>query len=69
MLLFGTMAGTMGGVERVVHKSKSFQAAAQWDVEQQLRMTPKERWAVARKLKERVYGLQTKDVRECHRTR
>jgi len=55
-------------VERVVHKTKSFQAAAQWDIEQQVRMTPQERRAVARQLKERVYGRHTKDVRACHQT-
>jgi hypothetical protein len=55
-------------MERRVHKSKSFQAAAEWDIEQQIRMTPKERWAIARQLKDRVFGRRTKDVRACHPT-
>ncbi len=59
----------MFGMERVIHRSKSFQEAAAWDRQQQIRMTPQERWAIARRLKERVYGPHPKDVRACHRTR
>lgn len=56
-------------MERRVHKANSFQAAAEWDIEQQIRMTPKERRAIARQLKERVYGRRIRDVRSCHPTR
>ena len=54
-------------MERIVHKSKTFDEAADWDVEQQLAMSPQERMAIAKRLKERVYGRESKDVRECHR--
>jgi len=53
---------------RVVHKSRGFQEAAEWDREQQTRMSPKERRAAALRLRQRVYGLHPKDVRECHKT-
>lgn len=55
-------------MDRTVHKARDFRAAAAWDIAQQTRMTPQERWAVARRLKERVYGRKPKDVRACHRT-
>ena len=50
----------------VVNIAKSFAEAERWDIEQQIGMTPNERLAVLRVLKDRVYGLVTKDVRECH---
>jgi hypothetical protein len=56
-------------MERTVHKTRSFRAAADRDIEQQLRMTPRERWLAARQLKDRVYGRNVKDVRACHNTR
>jgi hypothetical protein len=55
-------------MERTVHKARSFREAAQGDVEQQVQMTPQERWRAARGLKERVYGRSSKDVRACHAT-
>ena len=55
-------------VERTVHKALDFKSAADWDIKQQLRMPPRERRAVARQLKLRVYGPHPKDVRACHRT-
>ena len=54
-------------MERVVHKALSHAAAAQWDVEQQVAMTPEERLRAARILKDRVYPHDAKDVRACHR--
>lgn len=55
-------------MDRTVHKAHSFQAAEQWDIAQQIRMTSRERWSAARRLKDRVYGRAAKDVRACHRT-
>ena len=54
-------------MERIVHKARGFQQAEEWDVEQQVRMTPDERQLAARELKERVYGAHAPDVRESHR--
>jgi predicted Fe-S protein YdhL (DUF1289 family) len=55
-------------MERTVNKARGFQAAAEWDCRQQTQMTPEERRAVARRLRQRVYGPQPKDVRACHQT-
>ena len=52
--------------ERVAHKSFDYQDAELWDIEQQIRMTPEERQAVARQLRIRVYGTHPPDVRENH---
>jgi hypothetical protein len=54
-------------MERIVHISRSFEEAEQWDIEQNLSMTPEERLAAARELAERVYGKDQPDVREYHR--
>lgn len=56
-------------MDRVAHKSHSFAEAAEWDIRQQLEMTPEERQAVARALRERVYGPASPDVREAERGR
>ncbi len=53
-------------MERVVHKSSNHEEAARWDVEQQVSMTPQERLAAARALKDRAYPPDAKDVRACH---
>ena len=54
-------------MERVVHKSRSFEEADRWDIQQQVQMTPRERMRVARQLKDRAYPPDSEDVRECHR--
>jgi hypothetical protein len=64
----GGLLGYTAGMERTVHKARGFRAAEEWDIAQQIRMTPRERWSVARRLKDRVYGRTAKDVRACHRT-
>jgi hypothetical protein len=56
-------------MERTVHKAKDFREATDWDIEQQIRMTPQECWSAVRRLKERVYGRNPKDVRACHATK
>lgn len=52
-------------MERVVNKASSFKQADDWDVQQQISMTPRERIRAARELQRRVYGKDSKDVREC----
>jgi len=54
-------------MKRVVHISDSPREAHEWDVEQQIRMTPEQRQSIARKLRRRVYGANPPDVREAHR--
>jgi hypothetical protein len=51
----------------IVNKAKSFKEAEQWGIQQEISMTYKARMAAARQLKERVYGKNVKDVRECHK--
>jgi hypothetical protein len=51
-------------MEREVHKSRSFEAAAAWDRRQQQAMTPDQRFEVVRILRERVFGADAPDVRE-----
>lgn len=53
-------------MERVVHKARSHEDAARWDVEQHVAMTPEERLRAARVLKDRAYPTDAKDVRACH---
>jgi hypothetical protein len=53
-------------MERVVHISRSFEEAEQWDIEQNLAMSPDERFSAAKELRERVYGADRPDVREFH---
>jgi hypothetical protein len=47
-----------------MHKSRSFREAEEWDIAQQLAMTPEERRKAAYELKKRFYGPQCPDVRE-----
>ena len=54
-------------IQRIVNKAYGFEAAAKWDIKQQINMTPDERFTVFNKLKELVYGKDCPDVREWHR--
>ena len=54
-------------MERIVNKSYDFESAAEWDIAQQVDMSPQERQRVSRLLKEKFYGSDTMDVRACHR--
>ena len=53
-------------MERVVHKSRRFAEADEWDIRQQVAMTPRDRMRAARELKFRVYPKDSPDVRQCH---
>lgn len=56
-------------MERIVNKSRGHGEAANWDIEQHLRMTPQERLRVARTLKDRAFPPDAKDVRACHQSK
>jgi hypothetical protein len=56
-------------MERVAHKSTSFAEAERWDREQHWAMTPQERLAAAKELRERAYGKEAPDVREAERSK
>ncbi len=51
-------------IDRVVNIAKSHKEADEYDIQQQLAMTPEERFAVAAELKRRFYGEKNPDVRE-----
>jgi len=56
-------------MERIVHKARDQAEARRWDIEQQRRMTPRERQRAARELKRRAYPGATRDVRDWHRSK
>jgi hypothetical protein len=47
----------------VVHIAKGFKEADEWDIQQQVSMTPQQRLAAAKELRDRVYPADAKDVR------
>jgi len=55
-------------MKRVVHISKSHKEAREWDIKQAVSMTPAERQAVAKELRDRVYGDKAIDVKENARS-
>jgi hypothetical protein len=56
-----------GGVERIVHKSKSFKEADAWDAAQHRAMSPNERMRAAKEIRDRVFPGPNPDIREWHR--
>lgn len=54
-------------MKSIFNKAKNFKEAEEWDINQQLSMTPEERQDAAKELRERVYGRKTIDVREFNR--
>lgn len=53
-------------MERIVHISRSFEEAEEWDILQSIMMTPEERLEAAKELRDRVYGKDRPDVREVY---
>lgn len=53
-------------MKRILHKSRSFKEAEEWDIQQQISMAPQKRLQAAKILRERVFGKNTPDVREYH---
>jgi hypothetical protein len=45
-------------MERIVHIARSFEEAEQWDIEQNLSMTPEERLDILQALREEYYILK-----------
>ena len=54
-------------MKRIVNIANGFEEAEEWDIKQQISMTPDERFTVANKIKEMAYGKNSPDVREWHR--
>ncbi|MDZ7692706.1 MAG: hypothetical protein U5K69_16535 [Balneolaceae bacterium] len=54
-------------MERVVHIAKNQEEAREWEIHQYLNMTHEERQQVAKRLKEKVYGVNPPDVKSSGR--
>lgn len=54
-------------MKRVFNKAKTKKEAEEWDIFQNISMTPDERLYVSDELKRRVYGPNCPDVREAHK--
>ena len=55
-----------GQRKRIVNITKNFTDAEKWDIEQQINMTPDQRFAAAKELRERFYGKNQPGVREWY---
>ncbi|MBU4268750.1 MAG: hypothetical protein KJ808_07900 [Acidobacteria bacterium] len=51
---------------RIVNKSVGFREAQEWDIMQQISMTPEQRQRAAKELKLRFFGKKSPDVRAPH---
>ncbi|MCU0237742.1 MAG: hypothetical protein MUC72_11785 [Acidobacteria bacterium] len=51
---------------RVVNVAHGFQQAREWEILQEIAMTPGQRQRAAKALKERFFGRDAPDVREAH---
>lgn len=49
------------------HVSWSYKEADEYDIKQQISMTPEERQEIALELKRRCYGDDVADIRDVHR--
>ena len=54
---------------RVVNVANSFQEAREWEIQQELAMTPAQRQRAAKELKDRFYGKNAPDVRQAEQNR
>lgn len=54
-------------MQRVMHKTRTFRQADEWDIRQQLGMSAQQRIRIVRELQKRVYSDTAKDVRACHK--
>ncbi|MBN2000978.1 hypothetical protein JW935_25765 [candidate division KSB1 bacterium] len=53
-------------MKRVFNKANNKQQAEQYDIEQQISMTPDERLSIVDELKRRVFGDNVPDLRKAH---
>jgi len=62
-------AGASLRQNRIIHRAHGFREALEWEILQELSMTPGQRQRAAKALKERFYGKNSPDVREAQRSR
>jgi hypothetical protein len=61
--------GATHGLRRIVNVAQGFREAREWEIFQEITMTPAQRQRVAKALKERFYGKNPPDVRAAHSNR
>ena len=54
-------------MEPIVHKSSNFSEAEKYDIRQHTQMSPSERQAAAKKLRERYFGKNPPDIRDSQK--
>jgi len=54
-------------MNRTFNKAANHKEAELWDINQQIRMSPRQRKKVAKELKKRFYGRNNPDVRDSKR--
>ena len=54
-------------MEPIVHKSRNFKEAEEYDILQHIQMTSTERQAAAKKLRERYFGKNPPDLRDSQK--
>ena len=52
-------------MKRIVNIAKNHKEAREWDIKQSVSITPAERQAIVKQLKNRVYGKEVPDVRQA----
>jgi hypothetical protein len=62
-LVITEISGIIAVMERVVHKAKGFKDAEEWDIQQQVAMTPEQRMQAAKEFCDRAYPANTPDIR------
>ena len=54
-------------MERIVHISRSFEEAEEWDIQQNLSMTPEERLDILQRLREEYYRFKNENRKGLQR--
>lgn len=51
-------------MKRIFNKAKDYEGAEEWDIQQQVKMSPEERQLISKELKKKAYGNNSPDVRD-----
>ena len=54
-------------MKRIVNIAKSHKEADEWDILQHIKLSPAERQKIAKRLKLKFYGRNTKELREYYK--
>lgn len=54
-------------MERIINIAKNKKEADEWDIQQQIKLTPEERQKIAKELKRRFYGDKDTDIRSSRK--